>query len=110
MISFDPYLHLDIISSALDTFTHHNRSGDCVKATEVLMDEHRVIERVLGVLEIAAGRAERGECPDDLEQVEVLAEGGDDRRSVWRYLVFYIFHICSSSASPPETSRARRPS
>ena len=32
-----------------------------MKATEVLMDEHRVIERVLGALEIAAGRAERGD-------------------------------------------------
>ena len=32
-----------------------------MKATEILMDEHRVIERVLGVLEIAAGRAEHGD-------------------------------------------------
>jgi hemerythrin-like domain-containing protein len=32
-----------------------------VKATEILMDEHRVIERVLGVLEIAARRAARGD-------------------------------------------------
>jgi len=32
-----------------------------MKATDILMEEHRVIERVLGVLEIAAGRAERGD-------------------------------------------------
>jgi len=32
-----------------------------MKATEILMDEHRVIERVLAVLEIAAGRAGRGD-------------------------------------------------
>jgi hemerythrin-like domain-containing protein len=31
-----------------------------MKATEVLMDEHRVIERVLGALEEAANRLERG--------------------------------------------------
>ncbi len=32
-----------------------------MRATEILMDEHRVIERVLDVLEIAAGRVERGD-------------------------------------------------
>ncbi len=32
-----------------------------MKATEILMDEHRMIERVLAVLEIAAGRAGRGD-------------------------------------------------
>ena len=32
-----------------------------MKATEILMDEHRVIERMLEVLEVAAGRAERGD-------------------------------------------------
>jgi hemerythrin-like domain-containing protein len=33
-----------------------------MKATKVLMDEHRVIERVLAALEVAAGRADRGEA------------------------------------------------
>lgn len=32
-----------------------------MKATQTLMDEHRVIERVLTALEIAAGRLEQGE-------------------------------------------------
>jgi hemerythrin-like domain-containing protein len=32
-----------------------------MKATQILMDEHRVIERVLTALEIAAGRLEQGE-------------------------------------------------
>ncbi len=32
-----------------------------MKATEILMDEHRVIERVLTSLDTAAGRIERGE-------------------------------------------------
>jgi hypothetical protein len=36
------------------------RDEEIMKATEVLMDEHRVIERVLGALEEAASRLERG--------------------------------------------------
>jgi hemerythrin-like domain-containing protein len=35
-----------------------------MKATEILMDEHRVIERVLDALEVAADRLERGEAID----------------------------------------------
>jgi hemerythrin-like domain-containing protein len=33
-----------------------------MKATKILMDEHRVIERVLSVLEAAVAKAERGEA------------------------------------------------
>ncbi|KPJ90312.1 MAG: hypothetical protein AMS18_11295 [Gemmatimonas sp. SG8_17] len=32
-----------------------------MKATDILMDEHRVIERVLGVLEAAVARSDRGD-------------------------------------------------
>jgi hemerythrin-like domain-containing protein len=40
---------------------YHIRGEDVLKATEILMEEHRVIERVLNALERASNRLSRGE-------------------------------------------------
>ncbi len=51
-----------------------------MKATQILMDEHRVIERVLAVLETAASRLEDGETLDPslfIDATEFIREFAD---------------------------------